>query len=94
MILENKRKVEGGKFARIKLEVEGNSLKDVKITGDFFLYPEETLEKIELSLRGMKIPFDAARVEKKIGKVIEEENAELVGITAKDIAEMIGECLN
>ena len=93
MIFENKMKVEGGKFARLNFAVAHDAIKSVKITGDFFLYPEDALEKIEASIIGMKVPFDAVEAEKNIIRVIEAEKAELVGITPKDFAEMISECL-
>lgn len=93
MILEHKKKIEGGKFARIRIVVSDDSLESVRITGDFFLYPEGALEKIEGSLKGSRIPFNEDEAEKKILGVLKEEDAELVGITPKDLAEMIGECL-
>ncbi len=93
MINENKRKVEGGKFARIGIEITDNSISSVKITGDFFLHPENVLEKIEDALKGTKLPFNAVEAEKKIVEVLEAEKAKLVGVSAKDIAEMIDECV-
>ncbi len=94
MIITNKRKIEGGKFARVKIVVEKGLVVSVKVTGDFFLYPEDTLEKIECSLRSMNLPFDAGEAERRIQKVLVEENAGLVGIAPRDLVEMIGECLD
>jgi len=40
-------KVEGGKFLRLQVDMKENIIKDIKIRGDFFVYPETAIFKIE-----------------------------------------------
>ena len=39
---------------RLTYDEKQNRIESIFITGDFFLYPEETLEDIEYNLRGVK----------------------------------------
>ena len=43
-------KAPGGKLVRIRLKEEQGLIRSVKITGDFFLVPEESLGKLEKML--------------------------------------------
>lgn len=40
---------------KVELELEGNLISRIAITGDFFMYPEEALENLEHKLVGVKI---------------------------------------
>ena len=40
---------------KVELELEGNLISRIAITGDFFMYPEEALEDLEHKLIGVKI---------------------------------------
>ncbi|AEC51121.1 hypothetical protein PNA2_0203 [Pyrococcus sp. NA2] len=40
---------------RIEIEEEDGIAKDVKISGDFFIYPEEVIEELENELRGSRL---------------------------------------
>lgn len=79
------KKVPGGKLVRVKIDFEGELLKSVQITGDFFLHPEEALETLEAALR--EIRFD--EVEKKAEEVLSSHNLMLVGVTPADLSEVI-----
>ena len=52
-------KIPDGKLIRIKFSMKDNKIEDIKITGDFFLHPEDGLEELERKLRGVEIEFDA-----------------------------------
>lgn len=45
-------KVPNGKLLKIFLEDSDGKISSIKITGDFFLYPEENVEKLEAALAG------------------------------------------
>ena len=49
-----------GKIVKIKLEYKKESqlIHSIKITGDFFLHPEETIEQLEQGLCGVKLEKD------------------------------------
>ena len=50
MIKKSVYKIPEGKLVKIELETTDNKIKKIKITGDFFLYPEEIISKLEKSL--------------------------------------------
>lgn len=43
-------KIPNGKLLKIFLEDNSGKITSIKITGDFFLYPEENVEKLEAAL--------------------------------------------
>ena len=49
-----------GKIVKINLEYKKESqlIHSIKITGDFFLHPEETIEQLEQGLCGVKLEKD------------------------------------
>jgi len=81
------RKVKNGKLVRVKVRSESGVIENVKVTGDFFAYPEEGLEEIERELRGVPIAKVREVLESTAGGIT------LVGVTKEDLVEMIEECL-
>jgi lipoate-protein ligase A len=73
-----------GKLLRIDLEMD-RVIKRIRISGDFFMHPEEAIDEIENLLTGLR----AYEVEEKLDKYVKENDVRLVGITAKDIADAI-----
>ncbi|WP_028047690.1 lipoate--protein ligase family protein [Cellulomonas sp. URHE0023] len=51
-------KVPGGKLVAVDLDVVDGRLRDVSVSGDFFLEPDEALEVLSTALDGL--PFDAS----------------------------------
>ena len=80
-------KIPGGKLVKIKLGISSGKIAEVKVLGDFFLHPEETLLKIEDSLVGSS--SDETSIENTIAQTLTESNATLIGATAADIAKTI-----
>ena len=86
-------KVPGGKLVKVDFAVERNRLQDVVVSGDFFLYPEETLEDIRSALEGL----DAGTGEDGIAERIREaldDNAELLGTSPEAIAVAVRRALS
>lgn len=86
------RKVPGGKLLRIDVLYE-DEIKSVKLTGDFFLHPEETLEWITQALCGLSLPLDAAAAQQKVEDVMQAQEAQLIGASAEDIILTLQEAL-
>ncbi len=72
-----------GKLLRVWMEFEGDEIKNVKITGDFFIYPEDTVEVLEKELKGKKI--------KDVQVIVENvmRDCEYIGIEPKHIVEAV-----
>ncbi len=52
-------KIPNGKLLKISLDDADEKIVSLKITGDFFLYPEENIEALEKALRGVSVKKDA-----------------------------------
>jgi lipoate---protein ligase len=77
----------GGKLVRVRLKQEDGVIRWVKISGDFFLLPEESLQKLEKMLEDVPIR------EKELGLLVERffraTEAQALGITPVDIVKAI-----
>ncbi|MHA2208460.1 MAG: lipoate protein ligase C-terminal domain-containing protein [Candidatus Thorarchaeota archaeon] len=80
-------KVPGGKLIKVRIESRNESIQKITLLGDFFLHPEDVLEKIEESLMGVYLSEDA--IIDKLEAVLEENQATLIGADAKDFAQAI-----
>ena len=87
LLNESSYKIPGGKLVKIKLETSSGMISDVKILGDFFLHPEETIQRIEELLLGSTA--DETSIENKVAQALTESDATLIGATAADIAKTI-----
>ncbi|MFX1560587.1 MAG: lipoate protein ligase C-terminal domain-containing protein [Promethearchaeota archaeon] len=82
---ESSFKVPEGKLIKVKLWVSSGEISEIKILGDFFLHPEETLLQLEDSLIGLTA--DITTIEKTIVNALKDST--LIGATAADIAKTI-----
>ncbi|NQV08811.1 hypothetical protein HQ529_03090 [Candidatus Woesearchaeota archaeon] len=80
------KKVEGGKL--INIEVSDG---DVKITGDFFLHPEESISEIEKILEE-NIDNHYLIIE-QIDDFISSNDIQLIGVSSSDIFDVFKEAL-
>ncbi len=92
MIVQAKQKVKEGKLVKAEIEYDG-AIRNVKITGDFFLHPEETLEKIEQSMIGLKKDTSVESMVLNIRRVAEAHDAMMIGISPESLALVIKEAL-
>jgi len=74
-------KVPNGKLIRLCAELDGNELRSVKITGDFFLHPEEKIADLERSLAGQKL--DALTLQNTVDR--ELKTCQMAGISAQEL---------
>jgi len=92
MIYQATKKVSGGKMLRV--HIEGNRKIDkISITGDFFLYPEEALPRIENSLVGKTFDTSIEDYAEDISEMLYQTEANFVGVSPQDIAETIYEAV-
>jgi len=86
-------KVPNGKLLKIDLEFdeENNIIRQIKITGDFFAYPEESIEILEKELK--KTCLKKNVLHDKIDLIIKNNNFEFIGLDVKGLTEGIMMCL-
>jgi len=78
-------KVPGGKLLCVEAEFTRGRIARIRITGDFFLHPEETIDEIERALVGS----DAESAAAKVAEVLKRSNAQLIGATPDDIGRLV-----
>lgn len=83
-----KMKVSGGKMLAVKLGYD-DRIREISITGDFFIYPESSLAKIESVIVGVEVKESAVALTERIAAIVKSEGAELVGITPEAMASTI-----
>ncbi|MGE5633623.1 MAG: lipoate protein ligase C-terminal domain-containing protein [Deltaproteobacteria bacterium] len=79
------------KLIKISLEYDEDSkiINSITITGDFFLYPEETLDELEVNLIGTKLGKD--EIKQKIEKCL--NGSEAFGFDSESLTDAILGCL-
>lgn len=85
-------KVPKGKLLKIFVEYneKNNSIKEIRITGDFFAYPEESIELLEKKLQHTVLERESLL--KIIGSVIKEHNIQFIGLDAEGLTQGILMC--
>jgi len=89
--LENLRsadyKAPGGKLVRIRLKEDQGQIRSVKITGDFFLIPEESLGKLEKMLED--VPLREPELRLLIDRFFRGTEAQGLGVSSDDFVKAI-----
>ncbi|MFZ3166314.1 MAG: hypothetical protein WA130_01780 [Candidatus Methanoperedens sp.] len=89
-----KVKVKEGKIVKVEVEVEVDDvIKKLRITGDFFLHPEEVMDDIEKSMVGLKKDVSFDTIVLKIQNIVKDHNTQMIGISPESIAEVLREAL-
>ncbi|MBI5228383.1 hypothetical protein HY988_07360 [Candidatus Micrarchaeota archaeon] len=83
-------KVPGGKLVCMEIwpSQDGSAASKVKITGDFFLHPEDSITDIENSLVGLSLACSQNELTNKIQNSLNKNNAQLIGVTPEQLAEI------
>ncbi len=92
MISQVRQKVKEGKLVKVEVEYD-EVIKNVRITGDFFLHPEDILEKIEKSITGLEKTTSEENIISNIQKTIAADDVQMIGISTESIARLIKEAL-
>ncbi|MBN1873227.1 MAG: biotin--protein ligase [Anaerolineae bacterium] len=79
-------KVKGGKLLRVRLNVDAGMIRTVRITGDFFMHPEDALETLEHSLIG--IPFQEITIRAQVQQFFNSE-VQVIGAEVEDFVHVL-----
>jgi len=74
-------KVPNGKLIRVSAKVRENKIASIRITGDFFLHPEERIVDLEKSLVGKKL--EKATLQRVVEKSL--AGCEMAGISPEEL---------
>ncbi|HEV2068075.1 MAG TPA: biotin--protein ligase [Thermomicrobiales bacterium] len=78
-------KTPGGKLVMVDLRQADGRLRDVTVSGDFFLYPDDALEAITASLEGADASLDEGALAERVAGAI-APGTELLGTSPEGIA--------
>ena len=78
-------KTPGGKLIAVEFDVVDGELRNVVVTGDFFLYPEEALPVLDGALENSPATLDEASYAARIQTAL-DSRAELVGSSPEALA--------
>lgn len=81
-------KVPEGKLVEIRLDYD-DVIEKAEMLGDFFLYPEESISKIESGMVGMKTATSEKAISEKIRAIADSNGIEMIGITPEAIARAV-----
>ena len=84
-ILKGELKAQGGKLIRCFLTIQDDKINSIKITGDFFLHPEEKIFELEEILTGCQIT--ESLISQRLTKFF--KNATLIGASPQDFLNII-----
>jgi len=82
------RKFSGGKLLKVTVRSEAGVIQEVRITGDFFVHPEDAVEDMERALRGATVTAVRGILEGKV----EGGGITTVGFKLDDLISMIEGC--
>jgi lipoate-protein ligase A len=85
------RKVPGGKLVRVDAYCERHVLSRIRLSGDFFVHPEEALAGIERDLEARGLSGNEPDLEMQVLSIVSANGAVLIGFGASDIADMLRE---
>lgn len=80
-------KVPDGKLLKVFVEIEGTTITTAKITGDFFMHPEEKIEALEQAVVGHEV--DESAIEAAIQNAMTDGGVDVFGADAASIAKTI-----
>ncbi len=88
-------KIEGGKLLRIELELteSGEKVKAIKLTGDFFIHPEDSLQIIEKALVSTSPAIETATLSTNLQQLTSDQGIQMLGITNEAIAKTFAEAV-
>ena len=86
-------KIPGGKLVVVDVTVEAGLLRNVRLSGDFFLEPPETLDAINTALEGLPANAATEQIQQAIEAALDSE-VMMYGLTVAGIAEVIRRALS
>jgi lipoate-protein ligase A len=93
MHTEITHKIPHGKLVRISLDYDTTILQDIKICGDFFIHPEETVEEMERALFHLPVEATESRIKGLLDRAVHQKNAQLIGVDTQSVAKLIHEAI-
>lgn len=75
------------KLIRVRAELKGDEIRNLSITGDFFMIPEEAVLRLQESLRGRRLQKE--EIERRVWEFLKEDEIQIPGMAPRDFVEAI-----
>jgi len=92
MVYKGAYKTPGGKLVGVRFTLDDGVFREVKVHGDFFLYPEDVLLNITAALEGAPADLDDAALAARIAAAI-PEGTEWLGASPEALATAVRRAL-
>ena len=79
---------------RVDVSYDADAIHSIKITGDFFLHPEEVFEAIVEVCAAVPLPLQKEELVQKISELLKDNGAELIGAGPADLVNTLEEALS
>lgn len=86
-------KVEGGKLVRMELHLSDGKVTSIKITGDFFIHPEDSLQIIEKAFLSLDPKEKTDLLEIRLTDLVTSQGIQMLGVTPKALASIFSEAV-
>jgi Bacterial lipoate protein ligase C-terminus len=86
-ILSSDYKAPGGKMVRVRLTEKDGRIETLKISGDFFLIPEDSLPKLEKMLEDTRL--DEGELKLLVDRFFRGTSAQGLGVSPDDFVKAI-----
>ncbi|HSV98427.1 MAG TPA: lipoate protein ligase C-terminal domain-containing protein [Spirochaetota bacterium] len=77
-------KAPGEKLLRVSIDMADGLVQGVRLTGDFFVHPEEAVLRIEEALRGVRPELNTVR--DRLREAVDSGGIQLIGLSIESIA--------
>ncbi len=81
------RKIDKGKLLRLDIETSDDRISRIRINGDFFIHPEESIKELEQGLLGQEM--SRQKIIDRIQKTKKKHGIRMIGITPEGIADAV-----
>lgn len=90
-MIRAEKKIPGGKLVRLAVD-KGDQIAQIRLSGDFFIHPEDGIFGIEELLANLSVDEPNDRVKAVIDSYVLSRKLELIGIDSETIAQLFTEC--
>jgi lipoate-protein ligase A len=91
--LHGEYKVPGGKLVVVDLTIDDDRIASIRIAGDFFVEPDETVHEMERAVLGMRADSDAVALTRALTDAV-PAGAQLLGFSPEAVATTIRRAVN
>ncbi|MBI4018691.1 MAG: hypothetical protein HY364_00370 [Candidatus Aenigmarchaeota archaeon] len=83
-----------GKTLQVALSLARDRIKSVSFSGDFYLYPEESIRELEKSLEGITTSETEYQIATRLMIAIRKAETDMAGVTCHEMAKVVKKAID